>query len=444
MGTTCIIAEDDRSYRRQLKKLMEDHLSVQAIEAEHGAQALQLLNDKKGPKVDFLCLDLEMPVMDGMKTLQRAAADFPHIPVFMLTGQDSAPSAVQAIKLGAKDYFLKGLHPPDLVDRFKRILSTQAPVHNGFDSLIGSHSGLANAVKAARHAAGSDIPVMITGETGTGKEVVAKALHHESARASGPFVPVNCGAIPPQLIESTLFGHEKGAFTGATEKAPGKFRQAHGGTIFLDEIGELPLEAQTRFLRVLQENEIEPVGAGKPEPVNVRVIAATHKDLKDEVRQGRFREDLLYRLEVFEIPLPPLRKRKQDIQDLLRYFTGKYGSAMPDNEDAIFHQLLNYDWPGNVRELEHCIYKAAVLKNWDAALSELHVKTPKALKDNDDAGGAHLDLLNDQGKFKIMSDLEQDIFTRALSRHDGNMTLTARTLGIAKSKLYRKLRNSDY
>jgi len=443
MNGTCIIAEDDRSYRRRLKKLMEEHLSVRAMEAEHGGQALQILNDKKGPEIDFLCLDLEMPVMDAMKTLQRTAADFPHIPVFMLTGQDSALSAVQAMKFGAKDYFLKDLPPPSLVERFKRILSEQGSVQNGFDSLIGYQGGLADAVKAARHAAGSDIPVMITGETGTGKEVVAKALHNESARASGPFVPVNCGAIPPQLIESTLFGHEKGAFTGATEKAPGKFRQAHGGTIFLDEIGELPLEAQTRFLRVLQENEIEPVGAGKPEPVNVRVIAATHKDLKDEVRQGHFREDLLYRLEVFDIPLPPLRDRKQDIEDLARYFIGKYEAVMPDNEDAIFHQLLNYAWPGNVRELEHCIYKAAVLKNWDAALSELHVKTPKALKHNDALGTTHLDLLNDQGTFKTMSDLEQDIFTRALSRHDGNMTLTARTLGIAKSTLYRKIFKAD-
>jgi transcriptional regulator with PAS, ATPase and Fis domain len=319
-----------------------------------------------------------------------------------------------------------------------------------FSDLVGHDAGLANAVNTAKKAASSDIPVFISGETGAGKEMFARAIHGESKRAGHPFVAINCGALPEKLIESILFGHEKGAFTGAVSKSIGKFREANGGSIFLDEVGELPMNAQVKLLRVLQQKEVEPVGATKEVPVNVRIISATNRNLLEEVKAGNFREDLYFRLNVLQIELPSLKDRSEDILKLSHHFIESHSVAENRmskqlSEDAKKF-LKTYSWHGNVRELENIIHRAVVLSTNDiidvSDLTEVQNISniyDKPTRGRDGQSPFSLPMFRSDGKIKTISSLEKEIIQFALKHYDDNITQASKALGIAKSTLYRKL-----
>jgi transcriptional regulator with PAS, ATPase and Fis domain len=297
-------------------------------------------------------------------------------------------------------------------------------------------------VKLAKKAVDSDIPIFLSGESGVGKEVFAKAVHLDSKRANAPFIAINCGAIPENLIESTLFGHEKGAFTGAISKEIGKFREAEGGTLFLDEVGELTASAQVKLLRVLQEGEVEPVGAGKPVKVDVRIISATNRDLEGAVANDSFRKDLFYRLNVFPIPIMPLQERKQDILKLAQYFLQRYSAvekkAITFIDEEVQSWLVSYNWPGNIRELRNVMFRAVLLCDGEALMLE-HIRQPmnETFQSPEvDASNVHV---NKRGKLKTMEQLYCDAIKMALEQTNGNIKQAAEILDIGQSTLYRKL-----
>ncbi|MGB0719279.1 MAG: sigma-54-dependent transcriptional regulator [Bdellovibrionales bacterium] len=450
---TALIIDDDRTERRLLSTLLDSQLSLATLEAENGQDGLDALNVH--PHVKVIILDLEMPVMDGRTALAHITRDYPHIPVIVLTGSTDMRDAVEAIKAGACDFLAKPLKQERLIVAVRNALKISLMSQEisrlkrkdegalSFSDLIGHDSGLSNSIHVAGKAAGSDIPVLITGETGTGKEMFARSIHGESKRAGQPFIAINCGAIPEKLIESTLFGHEKGAFTGAIHKALGKFQEAEGGTLFLDEIGELPLDAQVRLLRALQQKEVEPVGAGKAVKVDVRIISATNRDLAQEVKAGRFREDLYFRLNILPIKLPSLRERPQDVPRLAAYFIDLFCAAhqaVPKRlSDTAIHRLKSYHWPGNVRELENMVNRAMVLCDGDVIdAGDLSFESAGGAIDAAPIKGG-IRCLRDDGSFKSFKELEQDIIAEALEHHDHNIAKTARVLGIAKSTLYAKM-----
>lgn len=459
MPLKVLVTDDDEIQRRMLATLLERKFGYATVEAANGRECLLALQNDRGGHIRLVVLDLSMPVMNGMETLEILTQQYPDLPVIIQTGNSDAEDAAQAMKLGAVDFLTKPVEAERMIVAVRNALNMDALRKEvtrlksreegtfGFSHLIGHDAGLSSPVATARKAASSDIPVLITGETGVGKEVFARAIHGESKRAGRPFIPVNCGAIPQQLVESTLFGHEKGAFTGAINKAAGKFREASGGTIFLDEVGELPPEAQVKLLRVLQQREVEPVGAGKPVAIDVRIVSATHRNLEEDVRNGRFREDLYFRLNVLPIELPPLRARKDDIPPLIRHFIERFaaGEGLPVkslSRDAE-KTLLNHTWPGNVRELENAIHRAMVLSEDAAIGSNDFTLTPGARNDRaspeqSESGPFSLPLFDEKGNLKTIAALEQDAMDFALSHFGGNVTKAAQALGIAKSTFYRK------
>jgi DNA-binding NtrC family response regulator len=465
MRNKILIVEDDKMQRDMLATLLDRKLEYPSIEARHGREALDMLEQDTDKKIRLVILDVSMPVMGGMEALGFIAQQYPHLPVIMLTGNKDVNLGVQAMKLGATDFITKPYTADRMVVTIRNALKISTlsrevtrlkSERNGtftFEDMIGYADGLSGIVQIGRKAANSEIPVLITGETGTGKEVLAKAVHGESSRTGKPFIAVNCGAIPSQLVESTLFGHEKGSFTGATEKVIGKFREADGGTIFLDEVGELPLETQVKLLRVLQQKEVEPVGAGKPVKINVRIISATNRNLEEEVEKGRFREDLYFRLNVLQIRLPPLRERRQDIPALIDHFIerytadhgGEYKSISPELE----RRLSTHEWPGNVRQLENTINRAMVMCEGPvldvADLSSLFKgggnmpETATAPSIEVVSGGLAISLQDIKGDFKTMDVIEQEAMQLALVHFEQNITQAAKALGMAKSTFYRKL-----
>jgi DNA-binding NtrC family response regulator len=380
---------------------------------------------------------------------------YPALPVIMLTGSKNVRDAVEALKMGAVDFLTKPYDGARIMVTIKNALKVSfltqevsrlkgaAEGRFSFEDLIGHDDGLARVVQMGRKAAASDIPVLIAGETGTGKEAFSSAIHGESRRAGKPFIAVNCGAIPTQLVESTLFGHEKGAFTGATDKALGKFREAEGGTIFLDEVGELPRDTQVKLLRVLQQKEVEPVGAGRAVPIDVRIVSATNRDLEVEVAAGRFREDLFFRINVLPITLPPLRDRKGDIPALAAHFVDRFcaneGGVPKAMSSAVHQRMLAHDWPGNVRQLENTINRAMVMS--DGGMLDLHDLRSGGdvlAVENDSVAAQDIRVVSTDGSFKTIEALEQDVMRMALAHFDGNVTQAAKALGMAKSTFYRK------
>ena len=458
MSDNVLIVEDDPMQQRMLATFLRTKLNLTAQCAGNGREALKTLEDAQDIKL--IILDLDMPVLGGMDTLDILQKRFPHLPVIMLTGSADVQDAIDALKHGAVDFITKPYDPPRLIATIKNalklsLLSKEVKrltiEKNGtcsFTDLIGHDGGLASAVQIGQKAAQTDISVLITGETGVGKELFARALHGESLRSDKPFIAVNCGALPEQLIESILFGHEKGAFTGATEKTIGKFREADGGTIFLDEVGELPLEAQVKLLRVLQQQEVEPVGAARPISVNVRILSATNRTLEAQIKEGHFREDLYFRLNVLEIDVPPLRTRSHDIPLLMRHFIDRFSArynkiSAPTLSPASERYLMQYTWPGNVRELENAINRAIVIDDDD-------------ILDNDDFSKivdtntplTHKLTVNHQTQYSVfdqhgvpkpMHVIEQEVIALALKYCENNVTHAAKTLGMAKSTLYRKI-----
>ncbi len=445
-----------------------------------GAEAVARLTDNKAPIIDVVLLDLVMPGMNGIEVLEAIRPDLPNLPVVMLTAHSSITTVVDAMRAGANDFIVK----PASAERIRTALAAAmettsfvgeiAPVADtmvsvGFNNLIGDSAVMQVATKLARKAASASIPVLIEGESGVGKEVFARAIHDASERADKPFVAVNCGAIPANLVESILFGHEKGAFTGATEKRQGKFQEAHGGTLFLDEVGELPLDVQVKLLRALQEKIIDPVGGKQSIQVDIRVISATNRNLSDRIQEGAFREDLFYRLNVYPILLPPLRDRKDDIPALTDFFLAQI-SHMEDLplrkiSNAALSAISSYHWPGNIRQLQNTLFRAVILSEGETlvprdfpSLFEQHrmastgaVNRPSShrlssqhssqafTRPTPSHSDATLPLENADGHFRKLDDLEADIIAAALTRYDGKMAEVARRLGMGRSTLYRKV-----
>ena len=466
MSAPILIVEDDAMQQQMLKTLLHRKLGYEAHSLENGQKALDYLASNDSQNIELIIMDLNMPVMGGLEALEIIHHEHPHIPVIVLTGSNNVEDAVKALKLGAIDFLMKPYNGDRMATTVKNTLklSTLSKDVNRlkrqqdgafiFKSLIGHNQGLAETIHQGRKAALSNITILITGETGTGKEVFSRAIHGESNRADKPFIAVNCGAIPEQLVESVLFGHEKGAFTGATEKAIGKFRKAEGGTIFLDEVGELPLDTQVKLLRVLQQKEVEPVGAAKAVPVNIRVISATNRDLEQEVAKGTFREDLYFRLNVLQIELPPLRNRKSDIVALAEHFIKRFCAQnnLPPKtiDEKGLHSLMAHDWPGNIRELENTINRAivvsesSVLQFGDSGLNPVTNNTssapitpipPTKISNT-------VSVLNKDGSFKTVAQLEEEAMHLALDHFNGNITQAAKALGMAKSTFYKKYKKN--
>lgn len=451
MAKAVLIIDDDRVGQRIVKMTLVKQLQLNCVTADNGREGLQIL--ARRTDVGLVVLDLGMPVMNGHEVLDVLQNEYAHIPAIVLTGSRDMQDAVRAMKNGAFDFLAKPLNQNALIIAARNALNlsvlavgglaNEVNDRFGFSYLLGHDGGLAQCVDLGRKAAGSQLPVLIQGETGTGKEMFARAIHGESARKGKSFVAVNCGAIPEKLIESTLFGHEKGAFTGAINKALGKFREADGGTLFLDEIGELPLDAQVKMLRAIQQQEIEPVGAAKSEKVDVRIISATNRVLEHEVQQNRFREDLYFRLNVLQIGLPPLRVRREDIGDLVQHFLvlAARDSRVKKRRltDGALKRLYDHEWAGNVRELENVIYRAVALsEGTDIGVDDI-VFSQHGLREKSWQSVQHVEIVNEDGALRALKDIEAEVLQKALAFCDQNMTRTAKALGIAKSTLYAKI-----
>ncbi|KKB63330.1 ATPase AAA [Robbsia andropogonis] len=450
---TILIIDDDDAFREGLVETICD-LGHTPVEARSGEEALEQLRARAAPACIFL--DFRLPGADGLAVLEslRDIASLQSVPVVMLTAYATSDNTIGAMRLGAFEHLTKPVGRNEIAALLTRILATHADMTGNESTqafvdetgsskkpqLLGISEAMRDVQKRLGRAAGTDVPVLITGETGTGKEVAAQVLHRASARAAGPFVAVNCAAIPGDLLESELFGHNKGAFTGAHADRRGHFEEAHGGTLFLDEIGDMPLAMQAKLLRVLQERQVTPLGANRPVTVDVRVVAATHRDLTEMVAAGTFRNDLLYRLNVIPMHLPPLRERIADILPLAEHFLSRIAAThgrpvKPLSADAQ-HLLVTNAWQGNVRELANAMERASALapgtmltREDFAFLSNSHSAASLALP------AAFTDLsLND-----AIALLERTLIERALALTNGNRTEAARRLGISRQSLYTRL-----
>ena len=360
-SSTVLVVEDDYDLREALCETL-DLENYEYVAAESGSEALKILSEKS---IGLIISDVNMPGMDGIALLQKTKSDYPNLPVILMTAYGSVAKAVSAIQLGAADYIAKPFEPQCLVEKIQSYLTQYHPENDDNDGPIAYEPSSKQLLSLARKVAQSNSTVLITGESGTGKEVLAQYIHDHSQRSKGEFIAINCAAIPENMLEATLFGHEKGAFTGAHQSSAGKFEIANGGTILLDEISEMDLSLQAKLLRVLQEREVERIGGKKTIKLDIRVLATSNKNLKLEVREGRFREDLFYRLNVFPLQWMPLRNRERDIIPLAEASIQKYSdSAQPIIQLDISAKkaLLKHDWPGNVRELDNTIQRALILK----------------------------------------------------------------------------------
>lgn len=457
-----ILIVDDEDFQRQHLEAVVERIGQPAVSASSGKEALETLK-KEGKSIALMLLDLSMPDMDGIDTLKELRKKHPELPVVVLTAHTSLKNVVEAMRAGATDFISK----PASIERIRTAISTSAGKHmlageagavnrkmgsrSAFSGLVGQSGKLKKAKAYAQKAAHSSVPVLLEGESGVGKELFARSIVTASERHDRPFVTVNCGAIPENLVESILFGHEKGAFTGADKRHEGKFVEASGGTLFLDEIGELPPEAQVKLLRALETGEIDPVGSKKHVKVDIRLISATNRDLREEVQAGRFREDLFYRLNVFPIRIPPLRERPEDIPYLAKYFLTRIcmaeGLARKMLSNAALSMLMTYDWPGNVRQLQNTITRAAILSEGEILqpddfpqLSQTSASGGESARppEEQQRAGA-IPFLDSKGEARKLAEVERDVIERTLHRYEGHMSRVARRLGIGRSTLYRKI-----
>jgi len=447
---TILVVDDEASIRRTLREILEyEDFGVE--EAVDGEEALTAIREHS---YDLVLLDVKMPKVDGMEVLESIAEETADLPVVMISGHGTIETAVEATKLGAYDFVEK---PPDL----NRLLLT---VRNALDHgqlevenrrmrqtiteqsgdvppIVGESDAIQEIKETIDRVAPTEARVLISGENGTGKELVATSIHHRSGRADGPLVEVNCAAIPSELIESELFGHEEGAFTGATQQRIGKFEQAHGGTLFLDEIGDMSLSAQAKVLRVLQEDEIERVGGERTIDVDVRVVAATNKDLMEEIEDGTFREDLYHRIGVILIDVPPLRERRDDIPLLTRHGAERLAqrNGLPQKQftEEALQRLQGYEWRGNVRELYNVIERLLILVEG----TEIDADDVEAFVQPGAPGEAPVqELIRAYDDFTAARDqFEKRFIERKLNEHSWNVSQTAETIGIQRSHLYNKL-----
>jgi DNA-binding NtrC family response regulator len=464
MAKTVLVVDDDPTQRRLIQGVLERE-GFAVSHAENGDEAIRALN--AGAVADVVLLDLAMPGISGQDTLKEMRARGFKQPVIVITATGGIDTVVQAMQAGAVDFFVKPASPERILVSIQNALSLgalkgevdrltkRATGRTTFDDLIGESAGMTMVKRLGQRAAKSSIPILITGQSGVGKEIIARAVHGASERAGKPFVAVNCGAIPENLVESILFGHEKGSFTGAHEKHLGKFQEAGGGTLFLDEVGELPLDVQVKLLRAVQEGEIDPVGAKRAVKVDVRIISATNRDLAQAVAEGRFREDLFYRLNVFPIEAPALRERREDIPALaeafIRRFNIEEGKAVAGASAETLSLLQGFDWPGNVRQLENAVYRAIVLS--DAPYLEPHDfpaisgiaapplhPEPLPPREAEAAADTPIRILDGQGHLRTLEAIERDLIQHAIEVYAGHMSEVARRLGIGRSTLYRKVR----
>lgn len=473
---TVLIAEDEPSQRRALAAIAS-RAGFAVLEAETGQQALDILLGPSGAQICALMADLQMPKMSGLELVKAIRPQRPRLPIIVLTAHTTLSNAVESMRAGANDFIAKPASPEriraalatatneSIADGELRPLSEKLGAHLTFEQLVGESPQFLRAVSLARRAANSSAPVLIEGESGVGKELIAQSIHSASPRANGPFVVVNCGALPAQLAESLLFGHEKGAFTGAIDRHMGKFSDANGGTLFLDEIGELSLDLQVKLLRVLQEGEVEPVGSRTPQKVDVRVVSATNRELAVESAQGRFREDLYYRLNVVQLTIPPLRERREDIPALINHFIARTAALENIHVRGVSEEAMTlltaFDWPGNVRQLQNAIFRAVVLCDSDrlsmrdfpqilaqAQRAERAAPALQAAATPAAAPGAaapvdRIQLTDSRGHVRALQDLEADAIRFAVARYRGRMSEVARRLGIGRSTLYRRLAELD-
>lgn len=489
MSATILIADDDPVQRRLVENMVQKS-GYQTICVDTGDAAIEkLLADIENP-IDAVILDLVMPGLDGMGVLTKMRDAGLSIPVIVQTAHGGIDNVVSAMRAGAYDFVVKPVGLERLQVSLRNALN--ASVMQGelqrirhsregrltFNDIITRSEAMRGVLKIAEKGAKSSIPVLIEGESGVGKELIARAIHGSSDRASKPFVTVNCGAIPDNLVESILFGHEKGSFTGATERHAGKFVEASGGTLFLDEVSELPLSAQVKLLRALQEGEVEAVGGRKPVKVDVRIVSATNRNLLEEARSGRFREDLYYRLHVLPLTVPPLRNRREDIPHLLRHFLTRFCAEENRTITSVSAEALTalaaYPWPGNVRQLENTIYRAVVVSDGDTlersdfpaltapvadpiepAQTGLTLPSLRAERADTLPAIPHdvplvpmppvaaLSLLMPDGEVRPIDDIETEVIRFAISHYRGQMSEVARRLQIGRSTLYRKLEAID-
>jgi two-component system, NtrC family, response regulator AtoC len=442
-----LVADDDASIRSLLKDMLSDE-GYEIVEVKSGAEVLRAV-----PKIDpnLVILDFKMPDMDGLDVLQRLSAQGHKVPVLMITGVGSASTAIKATQLGAFDYVTKPFDVADVLHRVRQVYNYQSLAsevrklraelgRDMSERMIGNSQKMQDIYKTIGMISQTDANVLIMGETGAGKEVVTDTIHHHSNYRNGPLVKVNLTALPETLVESELFGHEKGSFTGALNQRKGRFEMAHKGTIFLDEIGDMTLSTQRKLLRVLQDKAFERVGGSTAVKVDCRIIAATNRNLKEEVDAGRFREDLYYRLNVVTIHVPPLRERKDDIPLLTEHFLVKfrYTPTSPPariSEEAM-QTLVNYDWPGNVRQLEHTIERAVIMARGGIITSQ-HL----ALDETEELSFIDLNQRLQQGETlpEVLAEVEKKMMTRALDRTNNNRHAAARLLGIDIATLERGL-----
>jgi two-component system nitrogen regulation response regulator NtrX len=415
----------------------------EATVCDNAARALELA---KARLFDLILSDVVMPVRDGLSLLEDLRSNGVMIPVVMMSGQAHIEMAVRATRLGALDFLEKPISTDKLLLtvenalRLKRLEAENRELRHrvGKHEIIWKGEALGRVMAQIERVAASESRVCIYGETGTGKELVARTLHEKSSRAQGPFVALNCASVPPELIESELFGYEKGSFTGAAQRHMGKFEQAHRGTLLLDEIGDMPLAMQAKLLRVLEEGEVERIGGDKPVKVDVRVLAATHRDLDQLVREGKFRKDLYHRLVVFPIVLPPLRQRTKDIPALVEHFVAQVCAqngwkAVPLTEDAV-ESLMRYPWPGNVRELRNVVERLLLLAGpagVDRTTVELAL--PQSAKSNEMGEPAGVGPISQR-----VAQFERETILAELRRQDYHITNTAKALGLERSHLYKK------
>lgn len=439
---TILIVDDDASQRRLVEFWLEEE-GYSTITANDGAGGLQTF-EQRAP--DLIISDIRMPKMNGIDLLTKIKAQNPDTPVVLVTAFGTVSDAVEAMKLGAADYVLKPLNADDLKVSVSRALERRqlldenrylrdlAGATLGFENMIAQSRKMRTVIEVAAQVARRDSTVLIIGESGTGKEVLAKAIHQNSLRQGKPFVTVNCGALPENLAESELFGHRKGAFTGAISDRAGKFEAANEGTLFLDEIGDLPLNLQVKLLRAIQEHEIDKIGSPHSLKVNVRIVAATNRNLRNRVEDGEFREDLFYRLSVVTIEIPPLRERRDDIPLLAQYFLAKLRNRYQLPELALapdaLDRLSQYAWPGNVRELENVVERVVVLAKGDIIRSQ---DLPAEIVAHDvRISSINLRLPEDGISLEAV---ERELLLRALEKHGWNQTQAAKYLDISRKTL---------
>jgi DNA-binding NtrC family response regulator len=487
MAATILIADDDAVQRRLVENMVQK-CGYEALVVDSGDAAVELLTAPDAQAIDAVVLDLVMPGLDGLGVLSKMREAGLSIPVIVQTAHGGIDNVVSAMRAGAQDFVVKPVGIERLQVSLRNALNASAlkgelqrikHSREGrltFADIITRSETMAGVLRTAQKAASSTIPVLVEGESGVGKELFARAIHGSGERKSKPFVAVNCGAIPDNLVESILFGHEKGAFTGATERHTGKFVEASSGTLFLDEVSELPLPAQVKLLRALQEGAVEAVGGRKPVKVDVRIISATNRKLLERVKSGHFREDLFYRLHVLPLTIPPLRMRREDIPHLLRHFLARF--CAEENRpitgisgEAMAH-LSQLEWPGNIRQLENAVYRAVVMSDSDqlsladfpqaAAQSQpmsethnqhseplilgpgFHSTAPAMVSGNEIPiaplpSAGTLAMLTTSGEMRPLEEMENEIIRFAISHYRGQMSEVARRLKIGRSTLYRKL-----